>query len=109
MRSREVLKIQLETGIIAVKRVQNIIHIRLRKCRVDHCLRVHRHAVDTGHAEEGLEGEVTANVVRNGVGNLDILEATGEDLVVIVRVTPGPKTLSSGVRKDRSVIEVRGV
>ena len=108
MRSREVLKIRLEVGVIARKGVHSIIHIRLCESRVDHFLRVHTWRA--GHyIKEGLKREIAADVVRNGIGNFDILETTGEDLVIIVGVTPRPKALNSGVGEYRRVVEVRGI
>ena len=110
MGSTDVLKECLETGIISRKRVQSVIHFRLRERRVDVQIRVYGSgAGETSYAKEGLEGDVTANVMRNGVGDFDVLKATGKDLVVVRRVTPGPNTVEGRVGKDRRVVEVRGI
>ena len=110
MGSTDVLKECLEAGIISCKRVQSVIHFRLRERRIDVQIRVHgSSAGETSYAKEGLEGDVTANVMRNGVSDFDVLEATGEDLVVVRRVTPGPNTVKGRVGKDRRVVEVRGI
>ena len=110
MGPREVLKVRLETGIIAREGVDGVIHIRLGEGRVDQRLRIYGWcAWDVDYAEEGLEGVITADVVGNGVGDSDILEATGEDLIVVRRVTPRPKTLGGVVRQYRRVVEVCGV
>ena len=42
----------------------------------------------------------------NGVGNFDVLEASGGDLEVVRWVTPGPKTIDGGVGKNRRMVEV---
>ena len=59
--------------------------------------------------EEGLKGEVPADVVWNGVGELEVLESTGGDLEVVLWVTPRSKTVISGVGKYTRVKEVRGI
>jgi len=56
-----------------------------------------------------LKGIIAANVVRNGVGDLDILEATGGDLKVVVGFTPIPDAVNGGVGKDRRVVKVGGI
>ena len=40
-------------------------------------------------------GIIPADVMRNRVGDYDVLEGTIEDLIVIGWVTPGPKTVIS--------------
>ena len=56
-----------------------------------------------------MKGIVAADIVWDGVGVLDILEATGVDLVVIVGVAPRAKAVIIGVGKDRRVAEARGI
>ena len=56
-----------------------------------------------------MNGEIPAQVVGNGVGDLHILEGTRVDLIVVCWVTPTPKAVVIGVRPDRCVIKVGGV
>ena len=56
-----------------------------------------------------MKGIVAADTVSRGVGELEILEATSGDLVVVGGVTPTTKTLSDIVGKDRCVEEVIGI
>lgn len=56
-----------------------------------------------------MEGIIATDAVRNGIGDIDILEATGTNLVVIVRVTPRAEAIIVGVGKDRRMVKVRGI
>ena len=91
MRSIDVLKIRLEVGVVPRERVDREIHVLFRERGVDHQLGIsgglaRRRGEVAG--EEGLQGIITADVVRNGIGDLHILETTGRDLVIVRRVTP---------------------
>jgi len=90
MRSRmspgEVFKISLEVGIVPRERVDRVIHIRLRERGVDHKIGVPR-CVRRGVQE--VKGIITADVVRYGVGDCDILETAGGDLEIVLWLAPG--------------------
>jgi len=106
----DTFNIRLEADVITRKRIHSEIHICFRERGVDHQQRVYRWCSgDSDSEEEGLKGEITANLVRNGVGESDILEATSRDLEVVRRITPSTNTVKSGVRKKRRVIEVLGI
>ena len=114
MRSRvrplDILKIRLKADIIPRKRAHSEIHIRFRERGVDHQQRVNRWRTGYGDAgEEGLECEIPADMVRDWVGEFNVLEATGGDLEVVLWITPRPNSVKSGVGKYRRVIEVRGI
>ena len=66
-------------------------------------------AGDDQSSGEGLKGKITTDVVGAGVGDFDILEATGGDLEVVLGVTPRAEAVVSGVGPDRRVIKVRGI
>ena len=99
----------IESGIVPRKRVHSGIHNRLRERRVDQQLGVLGRAGDEQSPEQGLKSKITTDVVRDGVGDFDILEATGGDLVVVVWITPRAESVVGGVGKDGRVIKVRGV
>ena len=110
MRPTDAFKIRLKADIIPRERIHIEIHNRFRERGVDHQEGVHRwrsRGVDS--KEEGLNGEIPADVVRGGVGESDILEATGGNLEVVCWITPRSNTVKSGVGKQRRVIEVRGI
>ena len=110
MRPVYVLKIRLEAGIVPCEGVDREIHVRFRERGVDLQLRVWGlSAGGVKWREEGLKGIVTADAVRDGVGEREILETAGRDLEIACRVTPRPYTLFSGIRKDRRVFEVRSI
>lgn len=54
-------------------------------------------------------GEVPADVVWDGVGDEDVLEAAGGDLVVVIWVAPTSNPVKGGVGKDSGMIEIRGI
>ena len=56
-----------------------------------------------------MKEKIPADAVRNGVGELEVLERSGRDLVVVVRVTPRSKSLDLIVRKQRCVVNIRGI
>jgi len=63
---------------------------------------VHRRCAGDGDPrEEGLEGEIPTDVVWNRVSELDILEAAGGDLEVVLWITPRSETVKSGVGEYR--------
>jgi len=100
----------LKADVIPRERVHIEIHDLFRERGVDHQQGVHgRRSGGVDAKEEGLNSEIPADVVRGGVGEFDILEATGGNLVVVRRITPRPETVKSGVGKERRVIEVRGI
>ena len=110
VRPKDAFKIRLEVDIVSRKRVQVVIHARLREGRVDHHLGVYgRCAGDNQSSEEGLEGIIAADVVRNQVGDSDVLETTSGDLEVVLWVTQRAKTFNGGVGKDRRMLKVRGI
>ena len=109
VRIRDAPKMAIESDIVPRIRVHGGIHSRLSECRVDQQLGVLRRAGEEQSSEQGLKSKITTDVVRNGVGDFDILEATGEDLVVVLRVTPRAETVVSRVGKDRRVVKVRGI
>ena len=110
MRPGDTLKICLEVNKVPRKRVHVVIHILSRQRRVDQQQRVGRYAGEGDHYETvGLESEVAADVMRDGIGEYDIFEAASRDLKIILWVTPRPETINSGVGPDRRVIIVRGI
>ena len=56
-----------------------------------------------------MKGIIPADVVWDGVGNYNVLETTRTELVVIIRVTPRPKSITFGVGKDRRMVKVCSV
>ena len=108
---RNRLKMGLEVDVVPRKRIHGVVHNRFRECRVHHQQGVHEPAGDGdgGSSGERLKGKITTDVVGGGVGDFDILEATGGDLEVVLRVTPRAETVVSGVGPDRGVIKVRGI
>jgi len=111
MGSEDVLEIRLEVGIVPGVVVECYVHSRLRVRGVDHELGDHSGWwTEAVHwCEERLKSVFTANVVRDGVGNRDVLQTTRGDLVIICGVTPGSQTVISGIGKDRRVLGVRGI
>ena len=110
VRPKDAFKIRLEVDIVSRKRVQVVIHARLREGRVDQHLGVYgRCAGDNQSSEEGSEGIIAADVVRNRVGDSDVLETTSGDLEVVLWVTQRAKTFNGGVGKDRRMLKVRGI
>ena len=112
MRSIEVLKSRLEGEIIPRWRVHSGVENFARKRCVEHQRGIHSwYTGGNGVSwwEVGIQSKVTADVVGNRVCKPHILEATGGDLEVVIRVAPSPKTIVSGVRKHRRVIKVRGI
>jgi hypothetical protein len=111
MRTKEVLEVRLEAGKVAGVVVERDIHSVLCVGGVDHECGVHsgRWGEAVRWREERLKSIITADVVGDGVGEHEVLEATGGDLVIVVRVTPRSQTLSSGIGKDRGVLGVRGI
>ena len=109
MRIRDALKMGIESDIVPRKRVHGGIHNRLSERRVDHQQGVYRLAGDDQSSGEGLKGKITTNVVRDRVGDFDVLETTGEDLKVVLWITPRAETVVSGVGKDRRVVKIRGI
>lgn len=76
--------IRLKADVIPSKRIHLEIHDLFRERGVDHQLGVHSWRSGGADAkEEGLNREIPADVVRDGVGDSDILEATGRNLVVV--------------------------
>ena len=109
MRVRRLLKMGLEPDIVSRKRVHGGIHDLSRERRVDQ-----QHGVLIRYAwklscEERLKGVIAADVVRDGVGNFEVLKSTGGDLEVVLWVTPRAETVVSGVGPDRCVVKVRGI
>jgi len=90
MRPIDVLKIRLKAGVVPRERVDREIHVLFRERGVDHQLGVWdwcaRRRGEVG--EEGLQSIITADAVRDGIGELDILETAGRDLVIVRWVTP---------------------
>ena len=110
MRVGDALKMNLEVDVISRKRVHVGIHNRLRECGVDHQQGVYgRAGEEQVSCGEGLKGKIATDVMGDRVGDFDVLEATGKDLVVVLRVTPRAETVVSGVGPDRCVIKVRGI
>ena len=52
---------------------------------------------------------IPTNTVWDGISNPHPFQATGTDLKVVLRITPGAKTVVIRVGKDRRVAEVRGI
>ena len=110
MRPRDVLMVYLEAGEIPCESVDREIHVGLCERAVDPSLAVHPGLWDkAGPRYEGSKGIITANVVWDGVGDSDILETAGGDLVIVICVTPRPEALCGGIGKDRCVLKVRGI
>ena len=106
----DAFKIRLKADIIPRKRIHVEIHVLLRERGVDHQLGIHGwRSGSVNSKEEGLNGEIPADVVRDGVGESDTPEATGGNLEVVCGITPRSKTVKTGVGKKRRVIEVRGI
>ena len=115
MRSRmwpkETSKIWLEGGKVPSKRFDRVIHIRFRERGVDKDVG-RKESIDgeSGQStDEGLNGIITADVVRDGVSKFDVLETTCVDLEIVVRVAPATETFLGVVGKDGGMVEVRGV
>jgi hypothetical protein len=92
VRSGEVLEVPLEVVVVPIERGKRVIDILLRERDVDR--RGEIHGWCTGESSRVKEvGEIAADVVRDGVGEQDVLETTGVDLVIVRRITPRAKTL----------------
>ena len=87
MRPIGALKILLEAGIIPGKRIKRVIHVLLCERRVYHQLGVYARCVG---GEEWLKSIITADVVRDGVGDRDIFETASGDLEIVLSVSPRP-------------------
>ena len=88
---RDALKVWLEAVKVPREPVNRSIHIRLREREVDPSLAVHpRRWGEAVHRREGSKGIITADVMRDRVGDRDILETSGGDLVIVIRITPRP-------------------
>ena len=105
----ETSKIRLEAGKVPSKRVDRVIHILFRERGVDHQVGRHAGHCESGYTEERLKGVVTADVVRDGVGDLYVLETTGGDLEIVVWVTPTTETVVGVVGKHGGMVEVCSV
>jgi len=98
MRPRDAPMVYLEALKVARESVDREIHVRLCECAVDPSLTVHPGRWDkAGYRCEGSKGIITADVVRDGVGDGDILETAGGDLVIVICITPRPETLFGGI------------
>ena len=110
MRPEGGLEIRLKADVVPCERVHGVIHILRRERYINPVLGVHgRCARDAYSREEGSKGIITADVVRDRVSDCDILESTGEDLEVVLRVAPRTETVISGVGPDRRVFKIRGI
>ena len=92
MRPRQDLNSPLEVDIIPREGVHNGVDNFLRERRVEHqgtFLSFTSGKVKYS-IKEGLVSVVPADVVRNRVGDPDVLEATGGNLEVVIWVTPRP-------------------
>ena len=111
VRTEDVLEVRLEAGVVSGVIVKGDIHgiggVRVvdRQCGIN----TDRCAEAVGWREERLKGKVTADMMRDGVGDRNVLETASRDLVVIVCVTPRAETVSSGIVKDRGVFRIRGI
>ena len=56
-----------------------------------------------------MKGEISAEVVGNGVGDPHVFEGTCGNIVVVFRVTPTPETIIVRVGPDSPVVKVRSV
>lgn len=90
MRSVPALNIRLKLYVIPRERAHGEIDNLARERRVEHQRGVWRwrpSGVIGGRrracSKEGLKGKIPADVMRNGVGNLHILESTGGDRIVV--------------------------
>ena len=99
----------MEAVKVPSKRVDRVVHILFRKRGVGH--KVYRQAGrwGPGCTEEGLKSVVTADVVRDGVGDLYVLETTGGDLKIIFWVAPTPETVFGVIGKDGGMVKVCGI
>ena len=99
MRSRDALRICLETEEITPKRFHDEIDICFceRRVELQRAVQSYPGRGADGWVEEGLEGEIPADVVWDGVGDPDVFEAGSGDLEVVVRVAPGSQTVVRGV------------
>jgi len=94
MRPRDACMVYLEAREVPREPIDREIHVRLCERAVDPKLTVHPGRWDkTVHRCEGSKGIITADMVRNGVGDGDILETAGGDLVIVICITPRPETL----------------
>ena len=107
MRAIDVLEIRLEADIVSSKGADGVIDVLFGECGVDHRRRSHSLGESTG--SNGLNRIVTTDVMWDGISHHDVLETASGNLVVVIRVTPGPETLLGGVGKDRRVIQVRRI
>jgi len=106
----DILEIRLKGDVIPRKRTCCEIHVGFRERRVDHQQRVHGRRTGGGDPrEEGLKGEIPADVVRDWVCEHDIFEPTRGNLEVVLWIAPRPNAVKGGVGKYRRVIEVRGI
>lgn len=109
VRTREIFEGLLEAGVVSIKPGEDALHFLLGERKVDSCreggkgLRA-REVTSTENI-----GEVTADVVGDGVGKLDVLQTTSGDLVIVGRVAPTTEALGSIIGKDSSVEEVSSI
>ena len=110
MRSLDTLNILLEVGVVAVERAEEVINVGSSERGVDHGQGIDgRDTRDNQSSKEGLKGEVTTDVVGDGVSIFDVLEVTGVDLEVIGSDTPRAEAVDGGVGKDGGVLKVGGI
>ena len=90
---------RLERNVIPRERAHGIVNNFARERRVEHQVGVRRwRAVGAkwgrpSCSKEGLKGEIPADIVRNGIGNLHILESAGGDFIVICWIAPTTKAI----------------
>ena len=110
MGPRDAPMVYLEALKVPCESVDHEIHVRLCERAVDPSLTVHPGRWDkAGDRRKGSKGIITADVVWDGVGDGDIFETAGGDLVIVICVTPRPEALCGGIGKDRCVLKVRGI
>ena len=100
VRPRKVLKSPLEVDIITSERAYDEIYNFLDKRRVEHHCGVHRWCTNKGGEESikaGWVGVIPAESMGDRIGKLEVLEGTGEKLVVFIRITPPPETVGTVV------------
>ena len=103
----DVLEICLEVDVISRKRVDGIIDVLFAEGGVEK--RRGSYGLGESRDRNGLEGIVATDVMWDRIGDGDVLETAGRNLVVVFRVTPRPKALLGGVGKDGRVVKVRGI
>ena len=113
MGSRKVFKICLELNIVSRVCAHDGIYDCARERRVHHNRDV-RYGRRAGlfrvqSIQKRLVRIVPAEPVRNRIGKSNILEGTVKELVVVLRITPGPNTIIIGTGKDRRVGEIRSI